>query len=67
MSDAEIHEVRACRRDISAEFAHDVHRVLEYYRTTKYRSDGDKEGALSRTDISDWRDSSKAGALEQRN
>ena len=33
MSDPEIEEVRAARHEISAEHGHDLHEVVDYYRS----------------------------------
>jgi hypothetical protein len=35
MNDEEIRAVRKIRHEISAEFGHDIHKVVAYYRTKR--------------------------------
>jgi hypothetical protein len=51
MSDPEIDEVRISRREISAQFGHDIHAVLDYYRGIKHNLGADEQTAYSPNQI----------------
>ena len=50
MSDPEIDAIRTTRRAISAEFNHDIHAALDYYRAIKRNAVAEEQITLCLTD-----------------